>query len=300
MDIEDRVLLAKNGDKEMFTSLIKERKEDLYRIAYMYVKNQQDALDIVSETIYKSYFSINKLKELKYFTTWLTRILINCALDHLKKYNNTVSINQHEEIANRAFETSKEEIIDLYDAVDKLKVVYKTVIILKYDVTSISGHSKEDNGMQRKSVNGTWNISFNIDKEKLKQANPKTLLVKNKKVVVDDMLFTIDTVKSYPTNTDVHITFDLNNPYRFVDFKNIYMEDETGTKYNFKGSSQENQYEYTLHFTSNYFISSKHLQLKCDGIYIMPTEKQYIEVDLKNKKIIDDSGLHLDYLSKIK
>jgi RNA polymerase sigma-70 factor (ECF subfamily) len=132
MDIENRVLLAKNGDKEMFTALIKERKEDLYRIAYMYVKNQQDALDIVSETVYKAYFSINKLRNLKYFTTWLTKILINCSLDHLKKYNNTVPLHQHEDIAHKNLETSKEELIDLYDAVDKLRDVYKSVIILKY------------------------------------------------------------------------------------------------------------------------------------------------------------------------
>lgn len=132
MDIESRVVLAQKGNKEMFSELIKERKEQLYKMAYMYVKNQQDALDIVSETVYKAYSSINKLKKPKYFTTWLTRILINCALEHIRKYNNTVPLYENEEVVIEESSTSKEEVIDLYEAVDKLKDNYKTVVILKY------------------------------------------------------------------------------------------------------------------------------------------------------------------------
>jgi RNA polymerase sigma-70 factor, ECF subfamily len=54
-------------------------------MAYLYVKNESDAIDIVYETIYKAYISIKKLKETDYFSTWLMRILINTALDFFKK-----------------------------------------------------------------------------------------------------------------------------------------------------------------------------------------------------------------------
>lgn len=49
------------------------------------MKNEEDALDVLQETIYKAYISIEKLKEPKYFKTWITRILINNALDVIKK-----------------------------------------------------------------------------------------------------------------------------------------------------------------------------------------------------------------------
>jgi hypothetical protein len=197
-----------------------------------------------------------------------------------------------EPVSDQQYSNVNDGIISIQYDNDRNSIPEQIVI----EVTSISGLSKDDNEGQRRTINGNWNLSFNIDNEKLKESTPKNLLLENKTVVVDDMKFTIDTVKAYATNMDIHITLASNNPYKFVDFKNIYMEDEKGTKYRFKGSSQERQYEYTFHFISNYFTTSKYLQLKCDGIYIMPKEKRYIEVDLRNKKIIDDSGFHLEYL----
>ena len=65
-------------DKAVFIELFHQREEVLYRIAYMYVKNEDDALDIVNEAVCKAYSSVKRLKEPKYFNTWITRILINC------------------------------------------------------------------------------------------------------------------------------------------------------------------------------------------------------------------------------
>lgn len=63
-----------------------ERSRDkLYRFAYCYVKNEDDALDILSEAVYKGYISFHKLRDEKYFETWMIRIIINCANDFLKK-----------------------------------------------------------------------------------------------------------------------------------------------------------------------------------------------------------------------
>ena len=60
-------------------------KVRLYKIAYVYVKNEENALEIFQETVYKAYVSIKDLKEEKYFSTWITRILINTASVHLNK-----------------------------------------------------------------------------------------------------------------------------------------------------------------------------------------------------------------------
>jgi RNA polymerase sigma-70 factor (ECF subfamily) len=122
--------------EEEITSLIVDRKEVLYKIAFMYLKNEEDTIEVVNETIFRAYKSFKKLKDPKLFNTWITRILINCANSHLKKrskifYIEDFLINiklkdfQYEEI-------NLEQHIDLYDAVDKLKGLCKTVIILKY------------------------------------------------------------------------------------------------------------------------------------------------------------------------
>ncbi|WP_027631502.1 sigma-70 family RNA polymerase sigma factor [Clostridium hydrogeniformans] len=130
--MKDIVKLAIEGDEEAFLSLINNRKEQLYRTAFAYVKNKEDALDIIQDTVYKAYISINTLKEPKYFNTWLTRILINNAISLMKKKNNVVYLK--EEVLNNIPITEKnmEEKLDLLYSIDKLEEKLKRVIILKY------------------------------------------------------------------------------------------------------------------------------------------------------------------------
>ncbi len=141
MDLEDKVLRAKKGDEEAFFSLIQERKEMLYKMAYLYVKNEQDALDIVGDTVFKAINSIKNLKSPQYFQTWLMRILINCALAYVKKQQKIVPL--HDDITEKIeVLVPKEDYMDLYDAIDRLPYKYRTVVILKYfndlTVTQIS------------------------------------------------------------------------------------------------------------------------------------------------------------------
>ncbi|WP_231701827.1 sigma-70 family RNA polymerase sigma factor [Crassaminicella thermophila] len=120
---------AIKGDEKSFIALVEARKEKLYRIAYSYAKNQHDALDIVQETIYKAFISIQKLKKPQYFDTWLIRITINCAIDHIKKSKQFINLNENKAIKDNTDQI--EEFIDLHTALDKLEPHYKTIMILK-------------------------------------------------------------------------------------------------------------------------------------------------------------------------
>lgn len=132
LEQEEVITLAKCGDKEAFAKLMYERKDILYKTAYIYVKNKEDALDIVSETVYRAYTSIKKLKNPKFFNTYLTRILINCAVDMLKKKKIFISGSESVFLNKAIRDENVEENIDLYRAVDLLNDKYRTVIVLKY------------------------------------------------------------------------------------------------------------------------------------------------------------------------
>lgn len=129
---------AQKGDSTAFMELLSGTKENLYRTAYLYVKNKDDALDIVSEAVYKMYTSIHKLKHEEYFNTWLTRILINCCHDFIKKKNKLVLFSEREDGENPINHipdhrsSLSDEKVDLYEAIDKLDDHLKTIIILKY------------------------------------------------------------------------------------------------------------------------------------------------------------------------
>lgn len=133
MNIEEQVKLAIKGNEKAFEYLMDINKEMLYRTAFAYVKNEQNALDILQETVYKAYISIDKLKEPKYFKTWLTKILINTAISFIKKNKKIVYIT--DDITNNSnyYESDiVNEKLDILSSIEKLDEKYKTIIILKY------------------------------------------------------------------------------------------------------------------------------------------------------------------------
>ncbi|MGG4456213.1 sigma factor [Brevibacillus porteri] len=79
------VARAKTGDSEAFQMLMHQEKANLYKMAFVYTRNEEDALEVFQETVYKALISISTVKDDQYFTTWLTRILINTAIAYLAK-----------------------------------------------------------------------------------------------------------------------------------------------------------------------------------------------------------------------
>jgi len=55
--------------------------ESMYRIAFTYVKNQDDALDIVQDSACRAMQYADSVKKEKYVQTWLFRIVMNCAMN---------------------------------------------------------------------------------------------------------------------------------------------------------------------------------------------------------------------------
>lgn len=128
---------AKKGNDKAFAELMSLNKEKLYRIAFAFLKNEQNSLDAVGETVYKAYMNIDKLKVPEYFNTWLIRILINCCKNILKLNSKIVYIDEYSKLDETNNFISETEFkiadnIDLYKAVDKLSEKFKSIIILKY------------------------------------------------------------------------------------------------------------------------------------------------------------------------
>ena len=120
------------GDRDSFDNLLKSRSEKMYKIAFSYVKNQDLALDVVSEATFKCYINIKKIKNVEYFDTWLCKIVINEALSMLKKQKKVISIEDYKKDIESKVNLNIEEKIDLYYALDKLKKDEKKILVLKH------------------------------------------------------------------------------------------------------------------------------------------------------------------------
>lgn len=102
--------------------------QKLYRLAYSYVHNENDALDIVQESAYKAVKNSHTLKNPQYAGTWIYRIVINESISFLRKQkqNDTVLYETDGECEDRYSD------IDLHQALEQLEVTDKTVIVLRY------------------------------------------------------------------------------------------------------------------------------------------------------------------------
>lgn len=124
---------AASGDKESFKTLIEPVKDSLYKVAFVYLKNEDDALDCVHDAIIKAIKSLKKLKEPQYFNTWITRITINVCKDYLKKKSKMVIVDINEcegDFVTDGFEIEEQE--EIKSILNKLSDKERDVIVKRY------------------------------------------------------------------------------------------------------------------------------------------------------------------------
>ena len=127
------------GSPEAFETLLATVKVKLYKTGMAILKNDDDTCDAIQETLISAYKSFNTLKEKKYFSTWITRILINKCYDIIKKNKKISYINEQMEQQGDASyydiykeESSLEKVLNLIS--QDLKLV---TVLYYYDEFSI-------------------------------------------------------------------------------------------------------------------------------------------------------------------
>ncbi|WP_202709945.1 sigma-70 family RNA polymerase sigma factor [Sporosalibacterium faouarense] len=121
----------KNSQYLKLVDYIKNNQNMFYRLAYSYTKNEQEALDVVQEAIYKALTSVDKLKKPEFMKTWMYRIIVNTAISHIRENKKSITTNKIPDICLED-SNSLDISLDLYDAIDQLDEKQKTVILLKY------------------------------------------------------------------------------------------------------------------------------------------------------------------------
>lgn len=128
---EALVLQAISGDSASLEQLLKEIYPQLYKTAFLYVKNEADALDIVQESVIKIIRKIHSLKESQYFSTWAIRIVIWTALDFLRSTKTMGELTQVEKNSIGS-PLSADDHLDIYAALRLLPQHLQEITILHY------------------------------------------------------------------------------------------------------------------------------------------------------------------------
>ena len=81
----DLVRRAQQGDERAFTALIKPLRTKLVRHVFAIVGNIDDAEDVVQVTLMRASRSLGQFRAESAFSTWLTKIARNTALNSIRK-----------------------------------------------------------------------------------------------------------------------------------------------------------------------------------------------------------------------
>src|SRR5262252_10796067 len=105
MELTDVVCVARarSGDTDAFRVLVERHSPPLFRLAFRMTGNEQDAEDVVQETLLRAYRRIDKFDERASFRTWLYRITVNCSLDLVrarKRRSEQSGVTMHPEMEN--------------------------------------------------------------------------------------------------------------------------------------------------------------------------------------------------------
>jgi len=84
-DDETLVNAARRGELGAFEELVFRHRDPIYARAFSMTRNEEDAVDLSQEAWIKGWQRLGQFQGDSSFTTWMTRIVINLCLDHLRK-----------------------------------------------------------------------------------------------------------------------------------------------------------------------------------------------------------------------
>ncbi len=154
---------AMRGDPGAFGELIRREQESLYRMAFLYTRNEEDALDALQEGILKAYTHRKTLRKPEHFKTWLMRIVINSAQDLMKKRRPAAEWDELEELSAPEG-LPPEERMDLYDALGHLPEPMQQLLKLRY----FDGLSNREIANQLEVPEGTVAVQLSRARERLR------------------------------------------------------------------------------------------------------------------------------------
>jgi len=144
---------AKRGNHKAFDLLVIKYQSSVARVVSNYMRDRSSILDVVQETFIKAYRGLGNFRSDSTFYTWIHRIAINTAINHIKhtkRKHNNISIDNFEHIGLCEHQVSNEDPLSsahsksltkqLNKVLDKLPIDLKTALLLK----EVEGYKYEE------------------------------------------------------------------------------------------------------------------------------------------------------------
>ncbi|MBL4594857.1 MAG: sigma-70 family RNA polymerase sigma factor [Flavobacteriales bacterium] len=184
--LDDIVKKCVKGDRKAQQELYKIFYGKMMGVCYRYTNNSEDAKDILQDGFVKVYSNLKKYNFKGSLEGWIRRIMVNTAIDHLRKNKNVYLVGDEDDYI---LENSKVESADsiysqfgesvIMEAIQSLSPAYKTV----FNLNVIEGY-------QHKEIAEKLGISEGTSKSNLAKAKQNLRkLLKEKEIRLKDGQF---------------------------------------------------------------------------------------------------------------
>jgi RNA polymerase sigma-70 factor (ECF subfamily) len=176
---------ARTGDLAAFEELVRRYRNDVFSLAFHYVRNREEAWDVSQEVFLKAYRALGQFRGDSGFKTWLLRITANHCKDQFKKRKlDTVrfdeSLREDEAPSATSAPDDTAEAKELGDAIlialNGLSAKHRTAFILR-----------EFEGMSYEDMAGVMGCSLGTVMSRLHHARKKLQHSLTRMGVVEDM-----------------------------------------------------------------------------------------------------------------
>ncbi len=145
-NIETLIVGCIKNDEKCMMQLYDNYCNAMYNVVCRYVKNDEDAKDVMQEGFLKAFLNIKNYKPDFTFGAWLKRIIINQSIDYLKKRKLELVNTEVEDLQiiddedwNFSSQITKDQIIEHVEQLnEKHKIVVKLYLFEGYDHEEIS------------------------------------------------------------------------------------------------------------------------------------------------------------------
>lgn len=135
----------REGETRLYEQLIRRHNQRLFRVARAFLRDADDVQDVMQEAWLRAYAGLSRFQGRALFSTWLTRILINCAREHVRRRSrrpevalDTIDESGAAMIDHRASDSNGERRVEqeqvgllIEKAIDTLPVAYRAVFVMR-------------------------------------------------------------------------------------------------------------------------------------------------------------------------
>lgn len=125
-DLQQQILArCKNGERQAQQQLYEHFKGKMFAVCLRYASKRQDAEDMLQEGFIKVFRDLHQFRGEGSFEGWMRRVIVNVALQHLRKQKGGLQFSELENVEYRISDQDSSEFEENEKAAALIKLMHK-------------------------------------------------------------------------------------------------------------------------------------------------------------------------------